>query len=71
MTEIQKISYDIASYVTHQHKDDIRGLRVFIEKTIKDSGIDSVEQADSTHKADEGFKECGTCGAIHDNVYCC
>lgn len=40
MTELEKISYDIASYVTHEHnKHDIRSLREFIENRIQESEL--------------------------------
>ena len=40
MTELEKISYDIACYVTHEHnKHDIRSLREFIENRIQESEL--------------------------------
>ena len=40
MTELEEISYDIASYVTHEHnKHDIRSLREFIENRIQESEL--------------------------------
>ena len=66
MTELEKISYDIASYVTHEHnKHDIRSLREFIENRIQESklnktnGIHNVSESFYSDLRNKFFKERG------------
>ena len=51
MTELEKISYDISSYVTHEHnKHDIRSLREFIENRIQESELNKTNDIHSVSK---------------------
>jgi transposase-like protein len=57
MTELEKISYDIASYVTHDHnKHDIRSLREFIENRIRESELNKTNDIHSV-------SHCPLCGS--------
>ena len=83
MSELEKISYDIACYVTHEHnKHDIRSLREFIENRILESELNKTNDIHSVsgsflcghdqHGYRKCHEQCGECKEQQkiDKIYC-